>query len=432
MSRFAVRVRHAKRQLAAGFTLVELMVALTGGLFVSVAVFMLAKQATGLYQSEARMSNATQSSVVGFERLRLDIERAGFLSTPNVTKDPWLCPPTGPAPTWPTALARLAAVFIQPTNTGSLPVQQGNHIVPDEIVLAGSYGSTEQFVTKSIAGNGANHIITLNPAAGALARLRYQSLATAAEQQALLLGIFAPGRALRILDPEGYQQFGTITGVQPGALPVIVLSNTSPSLIYRGSTDKGCGVKGGGEEHYVNVVNFVRYSIKDMRADPRYAPLYSAGTTVAGAVPTTDAGRTELVREELDTAGAPIDGTAEIVAEFAVDLSFGVTVTQTATVSGSQIEQLTTFAPGADTVTWAGNPVTMPITGGPQHIRGVRARLSVRSREADRESDMPTARGVIGPGLFRVGLGNGGTAPFARVRTVQADIALRNQRDARW
>jgi hypothetical protein len=430
MSRFAARVRNVTRQLTAGFTLVELMVALTGGLFVSIAVFMLAKQATGLYQSEARMSNATLGSVVGFERLRLDIERAGFLSSPNVVKDPKLCPSTGVNGSWPAALGHLAAVLIPDTNTTGLPVQVGNHLTPDEIVLAGSYGSAEQFPTHSIEPTGANHVVQLEFANGPMARLGYQNLATAAEQQALLLSIFAPGRALRIVDTLGKEQYGTITGVQPGTYPTILLSNSSPNILYRGSST--CGVMGGGMHHFVNVVNLIRYSIRDMHTDIRYAALFAAGTTVAGAVPTTDAGRTELVREELTTAGLTIQDSAEIIAEFAVDLRFGITIAQTATVSGSPTEQLVTLAPGPDTRAWAGNATTMDATHGPQRIRAIRARLSVRSREADRLAGMPDGGGVIGPGLFRIGLGSAGTAPFARVRTVQADIALRNQRGVAW
>ena len=49
---------HARRS-ANGFTLVELMVALTGGLFVSLAVFALARDSGRFYQREARIANAT-------------------------------------------------------------------------------------------------------------------------------------------------------------------------------------------------------------------------------------------------------------------------------------------------------------------------------------------------------------------------------------
>jgi len=433
MRRLFSRLRQASRDLTLGFTLVELMVALTGGLFVSVAVFTLAKQATGLYQSEARMSNATLGSVVGFERLRLDIERASFLVTPNLRHDPAVC--VKPDATWPAYLSHLAGIYIQPTDTTGMPVQRGNHITPDQITLAGSYASSDSYPAAVIQPSGVNHIVQLDMSFGGIARLGYASAANAAAQRDLLLTVFGIGRALRIVDAEGHEQYGTIEDVQGGAVATILLKQSAPPLAYLGQNASGkCGIMGSGAQHVVNVVNLVRYSIKDMSTDPRYAPLFSAGTTTAGAgaTPTTDIGRTELVREELDTSGNSIDGTAEIVSEFAVDLSFGVTVSELASgASGGQIEQLETFAPGTATTTWAGDTTTMDPLHGPQRIRGVRARLSVRSREADRLAGMPDG-GAFGPGLFRIGLGANGTAPFARVRTVQADIAIRNQRGVTW
>jgi hypothetical protein len=421
------------RHLVAGFTLVELMVALTGGLFVSVAVFMLAKQSTALYQSEARVSNATLGSVVGFERMRLDIERASFLSSPNVKRDPNVC--GTPDATWPTYLAHLQGIFIQPTVITGMPVQSGNHLAPDEITLAGSYSSPDTFPVSSVVNTGANHIVTLETQFGAMARLGYTTAGPPAAQQALLSTVFGIGRALRIVDTEGKEQYGTITAVQGGSSPTILLAPAAPIILYRGTnTTLKCGVMQGGAQHTANVVNIIRYAIRDMSGDTRYAPLFSSGTGGgAGAVPTTDTGRTELIREELNTSGAIIANSTEIISEFAVDLRFGVTVAEIATPSsGVQQEQLETFAPGTATTAWAGNTSTLGAGFGPQRIRGVRARLSIRSREADRLSGMPDGGSVIGPGLFRIGLGASGSAPFARVRTVQADIAIRNQRGVAW
>jgi type II secretory pathway pseudopilin PulG len=430
VSRSVFRSRRASR--ARGFTLVELMVALTGGLFVSVAVFMLAKQATGLYQSEARMSNATLGSVIGFERLRLDIERASFLASPNLRRDPKRC--GVPDASWPAYLSHLAGIFIEPSTTTGMPVQLGNGITPDEITLAGSYASADSFPAHSITATGTNHVVQLETSFGGMARLGYQNMISPETQKALLDTVFGAGRALRIVDPEGNEQYGTILTTQGGQYPTILLQPTSPNILYRGTnTTLKCGVSGVGLYHTVNVVNIVHYAIRNMTGDARFAALFSAGTTVAGAgaTPTTDVGRTELVREELDTSGNPVVNSQEIIAEFAVDLSFGVTVSALATgASGSQLEQLQSFAPGATTTAWAGNTTNL-VNVGPQRIRGVRARLSVRSREADRLGNMPSG-GIIGPGLFRIGLGAGGIAPFARVRTVQADIAIRNQRGVAW
>jgi hypothetical protein len=61
-------------------------------------------------------------------------------------------------------------------------------------------------------------------------------------------------------------------------------------------------------------------------------------------------------------------------------------------------------------------------------VRTVHTWLSVRSREADRNSGIDSEPGP----LFRIGLGSEGSAPFARVRTVQARIALHNQMGVTW
>src|SRR5215831_8019287 len=81
-----------------GFTLIELMVAVTAGLFVAIAAFALARQGSRFFQQEARVANAQFSATLGFDRLRADIARAGFLTTANVQRDPFRC---GSTATWP-------------------------------------------------------------------------------------------------------------------------------------------------------------------------------------------------------------------------------------------------------------------------------------------------------------------------------------------
>jgi hypothetical protein len=52
--------------------------------------------------------------------------------------------------------------------------------------------------------------------------------------------------------------------------------------------------------------------------------------------------------------------------------------------------------------------------------------MSVRSREADRESDVAE----VGSGLYRFRLG--ANEGWARVRTFQADVTLPNQASVNW
>jgi prepilin-type N-terminal cleavage/methylation domain-containing protein len=93
-----------------GFTLIELIVAITAGMFVAIAAFALARQGSRFFQQEARVAGAQFAATAGFERLRNDIARAAFLSTPNVQNDPRRC---GPTNTWPDRVKSLAALRIE-------------------------------------------------------------------------------------------------------------------------------------------------------------------------------------------------------------------------------------------------------------------------------------------------------------------------------
>ena len=101
-------LRLARR--ARGFTLVELMLALLAGLFVAMAAFVLSRNASRFFQHEARISSAQLAATLGMNRIAADLQRAGFLSTPNIQKDPARCGgPAGHPSTRPTPRRRRPA-----------------------------------------------------------------------------------------------------------------------------------------------------------------------------------------------------------------------------------------------------------------------------------------------------------------------------------
>jgi hypothetical protein len=330
----------------------------------------------------------------------------------------------------------------QPTNSSVIPaVLANNGSRPDEITLAGSYASDEKFYADTISSVGGNDTVTLEADKGGLAKLGYVNLAAnPAAQTALLAGVFAVGRALRIVDKSnGREAYGTIAAVQGGGTPTIILTAGAggPSLIYRSGSALKCGVAGTSRSSVVNVVNIVHYAIRQMDTRVGYEPLFNN----SGFGPANETQRrAELVREELDTDGNPIAGTDEIVSEFAVDLKFGITVGHV--ISGTtQVSRLESFLPGDPAVdAWAGDttavvgqaaamPPAAPPT--PQLVRAVRIRLGVRSREADRATALDGGAGFpMAAGMYRIGTDPNGGGPFARVRTMQADVALRNQQGA--
>jgi hypothetical protein len=395
------------------------MVALSGGLIFTLFVFMLARDATRFYQNESRVADATFGSIAGFQRLRTDIARAGYLATPNIQTDTRFCG-NAAANAALGGLQSLASLQI-----GSSPTHFSfgkNSLSPDSITLMGSYSSAEQFPVRLIVPL-PNNTFEVHFQAGTPAMLRLgYGTSTAA-----FTNLFLPGRVLRIVDKTGREQYGYITAssVTNSAQPFVTLA-TTPAIVWKSSANN-CGLRGTEFGSLVNVVQMIRYQVRSLSGVAQFAELYPAAN--AQAVGEAAADRTELVREELQIANpaSTVANTApELVAEFAVDLKFGLTVLNNVANRTTRIRTTATdIAPYA-------SDVTQGVTAGfgPGHIRAVRARLSVRSRTPDRRDAniTPTAAG----GIYRFDVSpNGVTTPnYARVRTLQADIALRNQPNA--
>jgi hypothetical protein len=405
--------RRGRRRRLAGFTLVELMVSMVGGLFVSMAVFTIAKHSSSFAMQQSRIADATLQNVVGFERLRADISRSGFLSTPNMIDDPKLCR-TAAYPVW---LARLAGVYIEPVPGLLSPEMTVNGLAPSRIVLGGSYASSNEFIVRRIV-EAAQPQVVLQPNSLGMVEMGFPADPT----PATLARVFATGRALRIVDRTGRTQYGQIAGVSVGAdnEPTITLT-ASPALTFRGGSTKGCGIDGLGTQYIANVVNIIRYDLQNLDGLPLYAPMFVGGPSYEKN------NRRELVREELDLTGIPFPGSLELVAEYAVDLGFSLLVART------QTEALTRILP-AQVGDFAGTPGTLPSGQGPQRIRAVQVWLSTRSQEADRLGGLTLNPTAPGPELLRVSLHptDRNQGPFARVRTVQSMVPLNNQATVTW
>jgi hypothetical protein len=404
------------RRRAAGFTLVELMVAITGGLFASIIVFSISKNSARFYQSETRVGEATLAGIVGFERLRADIARAGFLASPNILVDQRVC--AGPATVvgFPPLLATLAAVRVTQDAT-----QAPNNAdqEQDSILLAGSYSSVDYFAMRAFGPANVGYSVTLDPASGAMTRLGYTPDAAGA---ALLSSIFIAKRAVRIVDRSDRHYYGIVTGVNvdtPTAPEIRLAANPTIQTQQSGTL---CGIDQC-TGCVINVVNFIRYDVSSLSGDTRYAPLYDPDT----AAP-FDNTRMELRRVELDPTvddGSPLTDPnnnlpiQELVTQYAVDLEFGLLFDNRALVTDQPA--LLAIAPGGDLT-----------PAQPGRIRGVRVRVGVRTRDADREVDIDPATPGLSPGLYRVGVGANGGPPFARVRTLQADVMLNNTASFPW
>jgi prepilin-type N-terminal cleavage/methylation domain-containing protein len=415
----SVTTSHRARAIERGFTLVELMVAVTAGLFVAVASFALAKQGSKFFQQEARVANAQFSATLGFDRLRADIARAGFLTTANVQRDPFVC---GTTVGWPQGMSSLAALRIIAATPAD--AQDGtNGLSPDQITMSGSYGSPETFPVRTVLAENAKFQVYLQANTGAVARSNGMDGGTLSQ-------IFKAGRMLRILDGTGRYEFGAIEsyGVNSAGQMVVNLRAT-PAIPFR-RPGTACGVVGLGVGMQANVVNWIRYEIRNLRTNPPagYQPLFAASATAPG-----DETRRELVRVELDYDGKEMADSMELIAEYAVDLKFGLTVISGFKSSANLDPTLTQFPIGDAQNYEYSNEVSSssPVNDkAPHRIRGVRARLTVRSREADRAANV-SAPSTAPPGtIFRYAFPS--DAGFARARALVADVSLPNLASITW
>lgn len=415
------RCKCGRTASSAAFTLIELMVAVTGGLFVTMVVFALARQGSQFYQRESRIAETTLGNVVAFDRLTMDISRAGFLSTPNLRNDPLFC---GNRNSLPQELRNLASVRItNDDNAAANPVLKAALRTPQFITLSGAYDSVERYATWKVDENvSGGYTVRLQTNSGALSRFGFMDAAnTVADKTAMLARLFPATRVLRLLNMDtGTFQLAIITQTRTdGVEAYIDLSNpTPPTLNLEGER---CGLRG---NVLVNVINIVRYRLRTVKAQAGFDGYQLLFET--GSQPFED-NRLELVREELDAEGVAIVGTQEVVAEYAVDLQFGLTtVNNTASVLPS------VFTTVADVTTIAGDLNAIP-TARPQDIRAVRARLSLRSREVDRGEDI-TPGTNIAAGLYRIKLEDATTkaSGYARVRTLQTDAIVGSQMELRW
>ena len=380
--------------------------ATAAGLIVTAAAFLLARNASTVFQEETRITAAQLSATLGLQRLRTDIGHAGFLGTANIREDPFACnllvacPDSG---SWPPLLASLRAVSIE-----QAPAING--IVTDRITVAGSFESAEDFPVRAITGSGTKKI-RLQELSAPL--MRTCGCGQIAQCLPTLQRIFRQDRIVRVTTDTGKKLFGLIDSVAVVGQDVDVTLAATPSLPTK--EQHPFGYSGVCDGCTVSVISAYRYEIQSLAGHPQYGALVAPIAPAA----TGDDTRTELTRVELDRNGQPIAATLELVAEYAVDLRAGVTVINPAT---SAVTVLPIESPP--------NPVLYTtVMDDPERVRAISLRFATRARAPDRETDL-----AVGPDgrMHRFPLTIGPTTKYARMRTLYSDVALQNLVDALW
>jgi prepilin-type N-terminal cleavage/methylation domain-containing protein len=415
-----IRLKTIRRGAERGFTLIELVVALSAGLMVSMAALLLSRNATKFFQNEARISATQLAATLGMNRLTQDLQRVSFLSSRNNQADPTLCT-NGALPATLAGLYGLrirvgGSVATHPTDlVQAVDVQNGMN--PDHAIISGSMDTSERFAIAWTFDAGGQRTVDLQ-LDGAIARLRQTATQNGLTLSQILTPIFKVGRFLRFAD-DGRGQgtaWGIISGFNTagavGAETIRITLNNNPAIPIK-TQKTTCGLNAGSNRGvFVTVVSRILYDLRSLKADPNYGTLVAPDPTTQAL--TGEDLRTELVRVELDPNDVEIPGSLELVAELAANLKFGVTK---APAAGSP----TVFNPQMTTYGFS-DPLVMTT---PELVRSVQVELSTRARVPDRENDLAASGrkyrfAVLQPPIRE---------RYVRLRTLHATVALPNQAD---
>lgn len=433
-----ITTRLARSRTRRGFTLIELMISLVMGLIVALAAVALAKTATTTFHEQARSSLTEMSVRSGAERLRQDISRVAFMSTPNIATDNTIAHVVGGPNSRYTSFDALQGIRINvngsaPNMTGGLGLTARNLLSPDSIDITGNL-TTDDIYHGTITSGGScqGQVVTLDPNSDAAV----WSLIGPGAPDGGAFSAFQPvadsNFIARVTDANGCNHFVPICGVaftNTGGVTRAQISlkadGNSRGVLYavngtstaNYSVDQSCGSSEGGDVA-IAPVQHVRWALTP---------------TPSGLDSDPTKNKFDLTRQFIDADNA-VAGPPEIIAEYAVDLKFGIVVRDPVLAGqGQPSETVHDF----DTDLGSGEiNKTMNYVGdagaGPQHVRSVRFRLVTRTSTPDREGDVQIGkpRKEDNPYLARYCMEDKALADcksFARARTIVSEVALHNQ-----
>jgi hypothetical protein len=442
-----------RRQATGGFTLIELTVALVAGLIVAIGIVGLSREATATFHEEMRSSAAEATLRAAVDRLRADLQRAAYMSTPNIISDPRIATGMGDAnsvfrinATGGAGIIHLAGIHL--VSGGSalnapLSAAQNPGLTPDILEIGGNMSSAEQFDVQTIDWNrGVCARLTLSDKSPAMYRL---NAAGPNAQAAELNNIFQPYPGfqfiVRLVDDTGRSQYlatcpGTPTGIDNKAVPptayVDVALGVAPILTPQDTGNRGGVTPIPAGRAWINPVQLVHWEITNAGAEPaQYVKALGTQSLAAGTDPT----KYDLVRSYVDATGTVIAATSEVIAEYAVDFKLAFSADNA--LQPSQPKMVTLAFDDPANQVWADD--VYKVQGGankPQRIRMVRARIATRTAQPDRAVNVPVANFGGEAFMYRYCMTPGacatqdGTLRWARARTLTTEVSLPNQSGA--
>lgn len=426
-----------------GFTMIELMVAISTGLTVGLAAFLLAKVSLGAFQQDARVNNAQHAVLMAMNRVAADIRRGGFMTTPDASTDQAMCDRNNLAAARRALLVgvnliegtSVAAYGAAPNSALPLTITgPENNRAPDRVRISGNFMTTERITYRAV--DATTNTVNVAVDTNAIQRIHRDAGGVANS----VCRLFVTNTFLRLVDSNRRETYVRTTGctqTMTGSLVAAVVINFATIDNPLPRIPGVCGVAEGNAGGSVNPVNIIEYSVQQIPQPLNAAQLAVHGlpigmqpiarwdaTVSADTFSTTgDDTRVDLLRRQLNYTGAVIANSGEVIADYAADFK-----TRARYIDGPLSRRLLDSGFDKDDGVPAGEPIA------PNRIRSVGIRLTTRSKETDREGRVGATPAFDAPlDRFRA-FPNAALRKysFARVRTMYTEVSLPNLSGAQW
>lgn len=415
----------------AGFTLIELMVAIFVGAIVIVGVFVIFANSQKIFHQEAKISQAQLSARVGMELLKNDLRRAGYMSSPNPDqgRDPLVCHNEGIVDMRLHPVRHIDGIPGQMLDINGAPVPvpystRNTNISPDSVILVGNYTNAQTYLAQTIdtvAGTIKLQRLDTRPLPGSDTLPdggTDDDNEPASDEE--FQRLFPTTSFVRVVNRHGRMSFARITGTSSAADRTI---SVSAGALQRVSTAIQCGIEGYGEGSEINVVNAIMYRVERDEGPDARDPADSAQPLK----------KFDLVRWLLDQDMNPIPGTREVVMEYVVDFQIWYRQDDPVGATGEQPHidmQWQSDLPDDDVIVInipAGTsppPLDGSVNSSPENLRSAIIKISVRTAAEDPEfpflmrtsSDQPLHRFELNPNVQGA----------AHIRTLVTEVQLPN------
>jgi len=411
---------------SAGFTLLEMLVALTAGAAVISSVYFVSASSSRHFHEQQRIAQTQMSLRTAMAQLRRDLQRAGFGGTPNSENENTCVDP---------ATEVQAIEFMDcfpgwcggaPRPGSPLPNAVENRASDDVIRMVGNYSSPEIYLAAGL--NSTGDTLYLQREWQSFRRSFCPSptgCGYADINQDAFGEVFRVGRLLHIMTREGTHFFVTITDVTEAAA----------SIEFNPPLEVGSGCPAGlADGAMVAPLSRVEYRIDNLNEGSAAGSRLASSSTGSNDVAAPDARGlvgSQLVRREVafDTDGTPFPRTERVVLEYVATTDYEF-IFDDATVPG--VPPVLVRRGGAD--------AQAAIIANPHRLRSAIVSLAVRTAEQNIQVPFVSPDGGLDGGG-----GDGGSTggrrfgePFtnyrvsddglgaARVRTLTSEVYLPN------